>query len=134
MEKSWLQDWITSNVLSRGTKTSTTVLILTIHLVRLQAGHQVPVHLNKWCLGLFILIQDQLGGDGIRALRHLSPVLHLLFSICQALASLLLLSESLLGLRTEVLVVDYPADLLATSGRSFIAWLVIGIFSTALFD
>lgn len=123
-------DRVTSNALSRRTKTSR----LTVHLVRLQARHQVPVHLNKWRLGVFVLIQGQLGGDGKRALRHLSRVLHLLFSICQALASLLLLSESLLGLRTEALVIDYPADLLATSGRVFNAWLVIGILFTALFD
>lgn len=119
---------------AEGQKKSNAVLRLTIHLVRLQAGHQVPVHLNKWRLGLFVLIQDQLGGDGKRALRDLSPVLHLLFSICQALASLLLLSESLLGLRTQVLIVHYPADLSATSGRAFKARLVICILFITLFD
>lgn len=37
---------------------------LTVHLVRLQSRHQVLVHLNKRRLGLLVLIQDQLGGDG----------------------------------------------------------------------
>lgn len=100
--------------------------------MRLQAGHQVPVHLNKRRLGLFVLIQDQLGGDGAGALEHLSPVLHLLFPLCQALAPLLLLPEGLLGLRTQVLHVDYSADLSATSGRAFNARLVVGIFFTTL--
>lgn len=77
------------------------------------------MHLNKRRLGLFVLIQDQLGGDGTGPLEHLSPVLHLLFPLCQALAPLLLLSEGLLGLRTQVLIVDYSADLSATSGRAF---------------
>lgn len=107
-------------------------LRLTVHLVRLQAGHQVPVHLNKRRLGLFILIQDQLGGDGTRPLKHLSPVLHLLLPLCHALAPLLLLSEGLLGLRTQVLIVDYSAYLSATSGRAFNARLLIGIFFAAL--
>lgn len=116
------------------TKKSGAVLRLTVHLVRLQAGHQVPVHLNEGRPGLFVLIQDQLGGDGKRALGHLSPVLHLLLPVGQAPAPLLLLSESLLGLRAEVLVVHYPADLSAASGRAFKARLAVGIRIIALFD
>lgn len=119
---------------AKRTKKSGAVLRLTVHLVGLQAGHQVPVHLNKGRPGLFVLIQDQLGGDGKRALGHLSPVLHLLFPVGQAPASLLLLSESLLGLRAEVLVVHYPADLSAASGRAFKARLAVGIRFIALFD
>lgn len=46
---------------------------LTVHLVRLQSRHQVPVHLNKRLLGLLVLIQDQLGGDGTHHLRQLIP-------------------------------------------------------------
>lgn len=110
------------------------MLRLTVHLVRLQVGHQVPVHLNEGRPGLFVLIQDQFGGDGKRALGHLPPVLHLLLPVGQAPASLLLLSESLLGLRAEVLVVHYPADLSAASGRAFEARLAVGIRFIALFD
>lgn len=44
---------------------------LTVHLVRLQPGHQVPVHLNQRCLGLLVLVQHQLGGDGARHLGQL---------------------------------------------------------------
>lgn len=44
---------------------------LTVHLVGLQSRHQVPVHLNQRLLGLLVLIQDQLGGDGARHLRQL---------------------------------------------------------------
>lgn len=44
---------------------------LTVHLVRLQSRHQVPVHLNKRLLGLLILVQDQLGRDGTHHLRQL---------------------------------------------------------------
>lgn len=44
---------------------------LTVHLVRLQSRHQVPVHLHKWLFGLLILIQDQLGGDGAGHLGQL---------------------------------------------------------------
>lgn len=43
---------------------------LTVHLVRLQTRHQVPVHLNKRLLRLLVLIQDQLGGDGTHHLRQ----------------------------------------------------------------
>lgn len=46
--------------------------------------------------------------------QYLSPVLHLLFPICQPLASLLLLSQRFLGLSTEIDIIDDFADLSAS--------------------
>lgn len=48
-------------------------IVLTINLVRFELCDKVPVHLHQWLLGLFILIQHQLGGDGT---GHLGRLLH----------------------------------------------------------
>lgn len=56
------------------------------------------------------------GHFGQLCVQYLSPVLHLLFPICQSLASLLLLSEGFLGLCTEIHIFDDFADLFAPFG------------------
>ena len=50
---------------------------------------------------------------------YLSHVIQLLLPLCQPLASLLLLSEGLLGLCTELHVFNDFADLFALFGRAF---------------
>lgn len=66
-------------------------------------------------------------------MRYLSPVLHLLFPICQPFASLLLLSQRFLGLGTQIHILDYFADLFASFGGAFtVAGLVICIICIAL--
>lgn len=39
-------------------------MVRTVNLVRFEFCDKVPVHLHQRLLGLFILIQDQFGGDG----------------------------------------------------------------------
>lgn len=51
--------------------------VLTINLVRFELRNEVPVHLNQRLLGLFVLIQHQLGGDRTRHLRRLLHHNHL---------------------------------------------------------
>lgn len=52
-------------------------------------------------------------------MQYLSTVLHLLLSICQPFASLLLLSEGLLSLCAEICIFDDSADLFAPFGGAF---------------
>lgn len=44
---------------------------LTVHLVGLEFGDEVPVHLHHRLLGFLIFVQHQLGGDGTCHLRRL---------------------------------------------------------------
>lgn len=63
--------------------------------------------------------------------QYLSHVLHL-FPICQPFASLLLLSEGFLGLRTEILIFNDLADLFATFGGALTAVQLVSVLFTAL--
>lgn len=51
--------------------------VLTIHLVRFKLCDKIPVHLHHRLLGLFVLIQHQLGGDGTSHLGRLFHFYHL---------------------------------------------------------
>lgn len=83
-------------------------------------NRDIAFYEQDYCKHPLVINTVQFNGQfDLLCMQYLSPVLHLLFSICQPFASLLLLSEGFLGLCTEIHIFNDFADLFPSFGGAF---------------